>query len=98
MHVPRAHTQVAIDTNLLDNYVGRYRFSDTDILTVTREGDHLFCQGPQQPKLELHSEGELDFFLEENDAQVTFESTGHQPATAAIWHQWGQDQRGERIR
>jgi CubicO group peptidase (beta-lactamase class C family) len=98
MHVPRAHTQVAIDTNLLDNYVGRYRFSDTDILTVTREGDHLFCQGPQQPKLELHSEGERDFFLEENDAQVTFESTGHQPATAAIWHQWGQDQRGERIR
>jgi serine-type D-Ala-D-Ala carboxypeptidase/endopeptidase len=98
MHVPRAHTEVKIDPAVLDSYVGRYHFSDTDILTITREGDHLYCQEPQQPKLELHPEGERDFFLKETDAQVTFESIGHQPAAVAIWHQWGQDQRGERMR
>jgi serine-type D-Ala-D-Ala carboxypeptidase/endopeptidase len=97
-HVPRVHTEIAIDSSLLDNYVGRYRYSDTDILTVTREGDHLFGQEPGQPKVELHPEGEHDFFLKEVDAQITFESTGHQPANVAIWHQWGQDQRGERTR
>ena len=97
LHVPRIHTQVPIDPALFDRYAGRYRYSDTDILTVVRDGDRLFGQEPGQPTFELLPEGERDFFLREADAQVTFESDGDGPATAAVWHQAGQDQRGVRL-
>jgi D-alanyl-D-alanine-carboxypeptidase/D-alanyl-D-alanine-endopeptidase len=97
MHIPRAHTQVAINPALLDRYVGRFHFSDTDIMTIIREGDRLFYVPVPEQKLELFAESDHDFFLKEADAQVTFEVTTAGPAIAAIWHQWGQDQRGERI-
>jgi D-alanyl-D-alanine-carboxypeptidase/D-alanyl-D-alanine-endopeptidase len=97
MHIPRVHTQVAINPALLDRYVGRFHFSDTDIMTIVREGDRIFYVPAPGQKLELFAESDHDFFLKEADAQVTFEVTTAGPAIAAIWHQWGQDQRGERI-
>ncbi len=97
-HVPRIHTEVAINPALLDRYVGRYHFSDTDIMTIAREGNRLFYFPVPEQKLELFAESDRDFFMKEVDAQVSFEVPSRGPATAAIWHQWGQDQRGERIR
>ena len=97
LHVPTAHHEIAADPAVLERYVGRYRYSDTDILTVSRDGARLYGQEPGQDKFELHAEGPHDFFLKEVDAQVTFESTGDAPASAAVWHQGGQDQRGLRI-
>ncbi len=102
LHVPKKHIEVAINPKLLDRYVGRYRFSETDILTVTRDGDHLYCQEEGQPKIELHPESAVDFFVKEVDVQVTFEearaSASQAPgASVAIWHQGGQDQRGDRL-
>src|SRR5262249_53362749 len=52
---PLEHRQAAIDTKLLDRYVGYYA-ADPNILpdlvlTVTREGDHLFVQRTGQAKL-----------------------------------------------
>jgi hypothetical protein len=55
-------------------------------------------QPPGPDKLELFAEGERDFFLKEVDAQITFVSSGDKPATAAIWHQGGQTERGERLK
>jgi len=97
LHVPKVHKQVVISPVILGRYVGRYRFSPTDILTVTREGDRLFGQEPGQDKFELFAEGEHDFFLKTIDAQVTFESSGAASAKIATWHQDGQTQRGDRI-
>lgn len=97
LHVPRAHKAIKVSAAILERYVGRYRYSDTDILTVTREGDHLFAQEPGQDRIELFAEGERDFFLQVMDAQVTFELSGDGTATAAIWHQAGRDERGARI-
>jgi CubicO group peptidase (beta-lactamase class C family) len=98
LHVPSVHREVAVGPAILDRYIGRYRYSPTDILIVTREGAHLFGQQPGQDKFEMFPEGEHDFFLKVLDAQVTFESSGDGPATVAIWHQAGRDQRGERIK
>lgn len=97
LHVPRPHVQVAIDPALLDRYAGRYYFSADDIATFVREGDRFFYVPAPGQKLELFAEGERDFFFKEADAQVTFEVDATGPATAAIWHQWGQVQRGERL-
>lgn len=97
MHVPRAHVQVPIDPALLDRYAGRYRFSESDIATFVREGDRFFYVLAPGEKLELVAEGDRDFFFRDLDAQVTFEVDATGSARVAIWHQFGQDQRGERI-
>ncbi len=99
LHVPVPHKAIAIEPTLLDRYVGRYRFSDTDILTVTRDGAQLYGLSPGADRYPLYPEAEREFFLKLVDAQVTFIVAPNGPprATAVIWHQGGQDQRGERI-
>jgi len=97
MHVPRPHVQVAIDPALLDRYAGRYRYSENDIATFVRDGDRLFYELAPGQRIELLAEGEREFFFKDFDAQITFEVGSAGSATAAIWHQFGQDQRGERI-
>jgi hypothetical protein len=54
-------------------------------------------QQPGQDRIPLFAYGEREFFLKIVDAQITFESSGHDPATAATWHQSGQAERGSRI-
>lgn len=95
--IPKSHTEIILAPEFLDRYVGRYRFSPTDILTVTREGDHIFGEEPGQGKTEMFAESQHDFFLKVVDAQLTFESIGDGPARAVIWHQDGHDLRGERV-
>jgi CubicO group peptidase (beta-lactamase class C family) len=97
LHIPRRHTEVAIDPTLLDKYVGTYKYSDTDILTVMRAGSRLFAQEAGQDRFELFAEGQNEFFFKVLDAQVTFETGQDGKVTAAIWHQDGRDQRGERV-
>lgn len=98
LHIPSVHTEVAIDPALLDRYVGRYQFGPTDILAVTREGNHLYVQpAPNTDKLEVFPESTRDFFLKVMDVQITFEAGPAGNTVAAIWHQDGQDQRGLRL-
>jgi D-alanyl-D-alanine-carboxypeptidase/D-alanyl-D-alanine-endopeptidase len=42
--------EVAVDPKLFDGYVGRYQLARGLILTVTREGTHLFAQATGQGK------------------------------------------------
>jgi len=57
----------------------------------------LFYELAPGQRIELLAEGEREFFFKDFDAQITFEVDSTGSATAAIWHQFGQDQRGERI-
>ena len=97
LHVPVIRQVVAVDPAILDRYVGRYQFSPTDIVTITRDGERLFMQQPGQDRIPLFAYGEREFFLKIVDAQITFESSGDGRATAAIWHQSGQAEKGPRI-
>ena len=45
-------------------------------MTVTREGDRLFGQLPNQPKLELLATSETTFFVKMPDIDVTFVKSG----------------------
>jgi D-alanyl-D-alanine-carboxypeptidase/D-alanyl-D-alanine-endopeptidase len=97
-HIPRTHTEIALSPKVLDQYVGRYRFTETDIITITREGDHLFCVLAGTPdKLPMFAESERDFFFKVADIQITFDAIVAGRATKATWHQGGQDQVGVRI-
>jgi len=97
LHIPKPHKEISIRPEILDRYIGRYQFSPTDIMTVTREGNHLIGQLLDGQRFEMFAEGEHDFFMKIAEAQVTFESSGEGPAKVAVWHQGGKDQRGERI-
>jgi CubicO group peptidase (beta-lactamase class C family) len=86
---PKEHKEVAIDPKILDNYVGSYELAPNFILTVTREGDHLFTQATGQKKVEVFPESDHDFFLKVVDAQITFETDSQGKATGVVLHQGG---------
>ena len=89
MPAPAAYKEVPIDPSLFDQYLGRYALSPAFMLTITREGNHLFAQATNQPKFELFAEGTKAFFLKVVDAQVTFETDAQGKATSLTLHQNG---------
>lgn len=97
LSMPKHFQERDVAAATLDRYVGTYRFSDTDIVTIRRQGEQLTMQQPGQDALPIFAYSETDFFLKIADAQMTFEVRDNGPATALIWHQGGQDQRGERF-
>jgi serine-type D-Ala-D-Ala carboxypeptidase/endopeptidase len=96
MTPPKQRKLVAVDPKLFDGYVGTYPLAPNFILTVTREGDHLFVQATNQPKFEIFSESDRDYFLKVVDAQITFVTDGKGRATELILHQNGRDQLAKR--
>jgi CubicO group peptidase (beta-lactamase class C family) len=98
LEIPRAHVEIALAPAVLDRFVGRYRYSPTDMISVVRQGDHLYIvMAPGQPPLEIYAESANGFFFKVANAQITFEDTGSGHAAKAIWHQSGTDQTGNRI-
>lgn len=64
---------VRLDPKALDAVVGRYDYGGgTSILTVTRDGDHVFAQLTGQPKFEIFPKSETEFFWKVVNAEVTF--------------------------
>ena len=94
---PKTRTEIAADPQLFDQYVGRYQLAPAAILTITRDGSHLFAQLTGQPRLEIFPESAKEFFLKAVDAQITFEVDAAGRATTAILHQNGRDLRAPRI-
>ncbi|MGD0189212.1 MAG: serine hydrolase [Rhizomicrobium sp.] len=99
LEIPAQHTEIRLDPAALDQFVGRYRFGPTDLLSVTRNGDRLeITVASGQPAIEIYPEGPASFFLKIANAQVKFEDITDGHATKAIWHQSGQDQVGKRVK
>jgi hypothetical protein len=90
---PKEHTQITIDPQIYDSFVGRYEV----ILTITREGDRLFLQATNQPRFEIFPEGEREYFLKAVDAQITFDTEGEGHCPSLTLHQNGRDVPAKRI-
>ncbi len=82
--VPR-RTEVAVDSLLLQRYVGEYELSPAFHMVVTRQAAHLFVQATAQPRFEIFAESDSTFFLKAVDAQLTFRPDG------LVLHQNSQD-------
>ena len=87
----KQHTVVAVDSKLLDRYLGRYGDPPNLILVVRREGDHLSLQENDEPKEELFPESERDFFSKMADDVFTFEVDSRGRATLMTLHTGGKD-------
>ncbi len=77
--------------------MGRYQLAPNFILTITREGDHLFAQATEQGKFELFAEGEKEYFLKVVDAQISFETDAAGVANQLVLHQAGQNAPAKRM-
>jgi CubicO group peptidase (beta-lactamase class C family) len=93
---PKEHKEVTVNPKLFDGYIGKYQLAPDFILTITRQGDHLFGQATGQGMFPLFPESERDFFLKVVDAQITFVTDSQGRATELILHQNG-DQPAKRI-
>jgi serine-type D-Ala-D-Ala carboxypeptidase/endopeptidase len=94
---PKQRQEVKVDPAIFDRYAGRYELAPTFVITVSRNGDHLFAQATGQPNFEIFAENDHDFFYKVVDAQITFvvDATGH--VTSLVLHQNGANVPGKRI-
>ncbi|HXJ91921.1 MAG TPA: serine hydrolase [Terriglobia bacterium] len=82
----KQHKEVAIDPKLLDRYAGRYGEPPNLIETIRREGDHLSLQENDEPKQEIFSESNKDFFSKTSDDEISFETDSRGRVTAMVLH------------
>jgi CubicO group peptidase (beta-lactamase class C family) len=87
----KVHKVVAVDSKLLDRYVGRYGVPPDLILTIRREGDHLSVQENNEPKQELFPESELQVFSKVADDVYSFELDSQGSVTKMTLHTGGKD-------
>jgi len=86
---PKVRAEIALDSAVIESYVGVYQLSPTFEIAVTREGPALFLQATGQEKVRMFAESPTDFFVKIVDAQVTFEKDATGQVTRLILHQGG---------
>lgn len=89
--------ETKVDPKIYDSYAGDYEFSTNFVLTITSEDGKLMGQITGQPKAELFSTSETEFFLKVVDAQITFVRDEQGQVTRLILHQNGRNQLGRRV-
>lgn len=90
---------VKIDRSLLDRYVGAYQYSESTVMHVRRQEDHLQVHFTGQGVADdVYSQDKVTFFYTKPgvDAQLQFVTQGDQPV-AAILRQNGAETRMPRI-
>ncbi|NJM57565.1 MAG: serine hydrolase [Synechococcales cyanobacterium RU_4_20] len=65
-------TAIAVDSNILATYMGRYELNPNFILTITEQQGKLYVQATGQEKFELFAATETEFFLTVVEAEITF--------------------------
>lgn len=92
LHAPRLQDlkEVKVDPATYDAFVGKYDYGEGKaIMTVSRDGDHLFAQLTGQPKFEIYPSSETEFFWKVVDAQIQFVKDAAGKVTKAVHHQGG---------
>jgi beta-lactamase regulating signal transducer with metallopeptidase domain len=97
--VASASQENAVDTRILDGYVGFYQLNDRTVMTVTRNGQQLYAKLALQHPLPIyarsHTEGNTEFSYK--DAQISFITEADGQATSLILHKYGVDLPMKRI-
>ncbi len=94
---PAEHRQIALDTKVLNRYVGVYRLTPSTLITMSLDGNRFYTQLTGQPKIEVFPESDRTFFLKEVDAQLTFDVDPQGAAGQVTLHQNGMDRVAKRL-
>jgi CubicO group peptidase (beta-lactamase class C family) len=84
-------------SKILDGYVGGYRLNPNVVITISREGEHLYAQLTGQPKAEIFPKSEHEFFPKIVDAQFTFQTGADGKAKSVSLEQNGNKQIAARL-
>jgi CubicO group peptidase (beta-lactamase class C family) len=71
------HTEIKLDSGILDTYVGEYEVEDEGLFKIVRDHDFLTIQVPPGwglPKFRLRPESGRDFFVADLPLRVTFQT------------------------
>jgi serine-type D-Ala-D-Ala carboxypeptidase/endopeptidase len=83
----RKHNEIALDSRLLDSYIGRYEAKGEGIFTIARDGDFLTIESPADwglPKLRIRPESQMDFFAAELPVRVVFTMDSNSRVTGLL--------------
>ena len=78
-----------IDPKVFEDYVGEYMASPVFKLTVTREGERLYCRATNQPRFRVFPLSDREFFYKVVDARITFERGEDGKVKGLVLHQNG---------
>jgi hypothetical protein len=79
-----------VDPAVYDDYVGRYDYGNSHVMTVTKEDGRLFAQLSGQRRWEIFPCAKEEFFWKVVDAQITFVRDNQGKVSGGITHQDGQ--------
>jgi CubicO group peptidase (beta-lactamase class C family) len=88
---PKQRTAIEVPAEVMARYVGVYQLTPQFALDVTLSNGALFVHPSGQGMLRLWPETEVDFFMKEVDAQVTFVRNAQGAVTQLVLHQNGQN-------
>ena len=94
---PKQRAVVSVDPRVLSGYVGQYRFSKGDTLTVSLDGDRFFEQHSGELKVQIYPESPRDYFCKLFDEQVTFRTDSRGRTSGLVYTQNGIGRRARRI-
>ncbi len=96
--IPAARTAVKVDTQVYNDYVGRYS-SEIFGFSVVKEGDKLIVvpDEKERPGNEVFPESESEFFVKGKNFQILFVRGRKGQVTYALLHINGVDIRAKRI-
>jgi hypothetical protein len=95
--LPADRVAVAVDSKVLDGYVGKYELAPGFVLTVTHEDGKMYTQATGQPRFEIFASAPAEFFLKAFDAQLTFRVLKDGKAGEVVLHQGGRDVPAKRL-
>lgn len=81
--------RIILADTVLEKYTGRYELAPKNILTITREGNHLYGQPTGEQKLELFAESQYKFFLKIAQIEVEFVKDDKGAISKLVIHQNG---------
>jgi CubicO group peptidase (beta-lactamase class C family) len=91
------HHAITLDPATLDQYVGSYEVIPGVRMQITKAGDQLYVQLPNQPRFRLFAESKDKFFLRIVDASITFDRDDQGKISAIVLHQNGRETKGKRV-
>lgn len=72
-YLPQPVDVVSVDSNKLDDYVGRFLVNPDRVLTVTKDHGKLYGEPTTSPRVELFAVSENEFIRSDVDVRYTFE-------------------------
>jgi bla regulator protein blaR1 len=82
-----ASQQSAVDTAILDGYVGFYQLNDYAVMTITRNGQQLNAKLADQKTVPIHARSNTEFSYK--DARISFITDPDGQTTSLILQQYG---------